>query len=339
MKGRFGLARELNSKSGVTRLPQLISVFALASALTGGVLQAQNGQEPLAGGPALTFKSGVDLVSVSIVVKDQKGRPVTGLSRKNFELFDAGRLRDIADFRSEASSVSVAVLLDTSGSMHISGKWDSALDAVKKIAAELERASDHSALFTFDNQLHVVQPFSTSPSKLVDALNRVKPWGSTAVFDAIAETSKRLEAEGVARRAIIVITDGLDNRSKLDATDVSAAASAIDVPVYSFVVSSTLDRQSEEAASESGVLTPSRGTLDDLSRWTGGASFVSTTPMERASAVKKIITELRHQYVMTFESGSPAGWHPLLVRVREGNNLVVRARSGYMAGPRAGGRS
>jgi Ca-activated chloride channel family protein len=338
LKGRFALARELNSKPSVTRLPQLSLALALAGVLTGGVLQAQNSQEPTPG-PALTFKSGVDLVSVSVVVKDQKGRPVTGLSRKNFELFDSGRLREIADFRSEAGTISVAVLLDTSGSMHISGKWDSALDAVKKIAGELERASDHSALFTFDNQLHVVQPFSTSPSKLVDALSRVQPWGSTAMFDAIAETSKRLEAEGVARRAIIVITDGLDNRSRLDATDVSATASAIDVPVYSFVVSSSLDRQSDEAAAESGALTPSRGTLDDLSRWTGGASFVSSTPMERASAVKQIITELRHQYVMTFESGSPAGWHPLLVRVRESNNLVVRARSGYMAGPRAGGRS
>jgi len=337
LKGRFRLARELNSKSGVTRIAPLPLVFVLVGALTGGVLKAQNGQE--SAGPGLTFKSGVDLVSVTVVVKDQKGRPVTGLSRKNFELFDSGRPREISDFRSEASAVSVAVLLDTSGSMHISGKWESARDAVSKIAGELERGRDHIALFSFDNQLHVVQPFTTTPSDVVDSLRRVQPWGSTAMFDAIAETSKRLEAEGGTRRAIVVITDGLDNRSRLDATDVSATASSIDVPVYSFVVSSPLDRQSEEAASESGALTPSRGTLDDLSRWTGGASFVSTTPIERVSAVKQIVTELRHQYVMTFESGLPAGWHPLLVRVREANNLVVRTRSGYMAGPRASGRS
>jgi hypothetical protein len=61
--------------------------------------------------------------------------------------------------------------------------------------------------------------------------------------------------------------------------------------------------------------------------------------METTTAVKQIVTELRHQYVMTFESGSPAGWHPLLVRVRESNNLVVRTRSGYIAGPRWSGRS
>ena len=308
------------------------------AAFTGGVPQSQNGQESPTG-PGLTFKSGVDLVSVSVVVKDQKGRPVTGLSRKNFELFDAGRPRQIEDFRSEASDVSVAVLLDISGSMHISGKWDRARDAVIKIAGELEKGRDHIALFSFDNQLHVVQPFTTSPSEVVTALNRVRPWGSTAMFDAIAETSRQLEGQGAARRAIVVITDGLDNRSKLDATDVSATASSIDVPVYSFVVSSPLDHLNDDVAAESGALTPSRGTLDDLSRWTGGASFVTTSAMEATMAVRQIITELRHQYVMTFESGSPAGWHPLLVRVREGNNFVVRTRSGYMAGPHASSRS
>ncbi len=319
----------------MTRLAPISLVFALVGALTAAVA-GQSQETPV---PGLTFKSGVDLVSVSVVVKDQKGRPVTGLTRKNFELFDSGRPREIADFRSEASSISVAVVLDTSGSMHIGGKWNSARDAVAKIAGELQGGRDRIALFAFDNQLRTVQPFTTSPSEVVDALAKVQPWGSTAMFDAIAETGKRLESDGIARRAIIVITDGLDNRSKLDATDVSAAASAIDVPVYSFVVSSPLDRPNDEIALESGALTPSRGTLDDLSRWTGGASFISTTPIETTTAVKQIITELRHQYVMTFESGSPAGWHPLLVRVREGNNLVVRTRSGYMAGPRASGRS
>ena len=285
-----------------------------------------------------TFQAGVDLVSVSVVVKNQKGRPVTGLSRKDFELFDSGRMRDIADFRSDASAVSVAMLLDTSGSMRISGKWDAAREAVAKLAAELERGRDHIALFTFDNELHVVQPFTTSPSEAVDALNKVQPWGSTAMFDAVSETGKRLAEEGGMRRAIVVITDGLDNRSRLDATDVSAAASAIDVPVYSFVVSSPADHLNDGVASESGTLTRSRGTLEDLSRWTGGTAFVSATPAETSTAVRQIVTELRHQYVMTFESGAPAGWHPLLVRVHEGNNFVVRTRSGYMAGPRSSGR-
>ena len=312
----------------MTRWLAALLTFALAALVDGA---AQEPQAPV-------FKTGVDLVSVSVVVKNQKGKPVTGLSRKDFELFDAGRMKTIADFRAEASPVSVAVLLDTSGSMHISGKWNAAREAATKLAEELEAGRDHIALFAFDNELHVVQPFTTTPDDVVRALGRVQPWGSTAMFDAVSETGRKLAEEGGMRRAIVVITDGLDNRSKLDATDVSAAASAIDVPVYSFVVSSPLDKLSESLASESGTLTASRGTLDDLSRWTGGASFVSTTPMETSMAIKQIVAELRHQYVMTFESGLPAGWHSLLVRVREDSNLVVRTRSGYMAGPRSSGR-
>lgn len=312
----------------MTRLAATLLTFALGAFVEG------SSQEP----PPPTFKAGVDLVSVSVVVKNHKGRPVTGLLRKDFTLFDSGRPRDIADFRSEASSVSVAVLLDTSGSMHISGKWNAAREAVTKLASELENGRDHIALFAFDNELHVVQPFTTSPDAVVKALDRARPWGSTAMFDAVSETGKRLAEEGGMRRAIVVVTDGLDNRSRLDATDVSATASAIDVPVYSFVVSSPLDRLNEAIASESGVLTKSRGTLDDLSRWTGGGAYVSASALETAAAVKQIVTELRHQYVISFESGASAGWHPLLVRVHEGNDFVVRTRSGYMAGPRSSGR-
>jgi len=257
----------------MTRLVAAL-LTVLAAALGDGAGQEQT-QLP-------TFNTGVDLVSVSVTVKNQKGRPVTGLSRKDFDLFDSGRMRDISDFRAEASAISIAVLLDTSGSMHISGKWDAARDAVTKLAEELERGRDRIALFAFDNELHVVQPFTTSPSDIISALRKVQPWGSTAMFDAVSETGKQLAAQGGMRRAIVVITDGLDNRSRLDATDVSAAASAIDVPVYSFVVTTALDHLNDAVASESGALTRSRGTLDDLSRWTGGASFTSDTPMATA---------------------------------------------------------
>jgi VWFA-related protein len=271
-------------------------------------------------GQAPTSKAGVDLVSVSVVVQNQKGRPVMGLSRKDFELFDAGRMRDIADFRADASAVSVAVLLDTSGSMRIGGKWVAARDAVARLAGQLQPGRDRIALFAFDRELRVVQPFTTSPSEVVRALDTVEPWGSTAMFDAVSEAGKRLAEEAGTRRALVVITDGLDNRSRLNAAGVSAAVSAVDVPVYSFVVSAPRDEQ-----------------LSELSRGTGGASFVSSTPLETAVAAGQIVTELRSQYVMTFESSTPAGWHPLLVRVHESNDFVVRTRSGYMAGPRSSG--
>jgi hypothetical protein len=98
-----------------------------------------------------TFKAGVDLVTVSVVVKNREGKPVTGLTRQDFELTDAGRVRNISDFRSDAARVSLAVLLDTSGSMQIDPKWTNAIDAITRLSAELQTGRDQIALLTFDS--------------------------------------------------------------------------------------------------------------------------------------------------------------------------------------------
>jgi Ca-activated chloride channel family protein len=285
-----------------------------------------------------TFKAGVDLVTVSVVVKNREGRPVTGLSRQDFELTDAGRVRNIADFRSEPAHVSLAVLLDTSGSMQIDPKWPNALDAITKLAAELQTGRDQIALLTFDNELHEVQPYTTTPSDVVRKLHSVRPFGSTALYDAVVQAGRTLATQGESRRAVVVVTDGLDNRSRSTAASASAVVSAVDMPVYTIVVTSPHDRAEDEGVAGDRSATRSAGTLENLSQWTGGALFQGGTAAESEAAVRQIVTELRHQYVMSFESSAPAGWHPLTVRVRDAK-LVVRTRSGYVAGPRAGGKS
>src|SRR6266853_2292789 len=106
-----------------------------------GMLSAFGGQElPL----APTFKAGVDLVTLSVVVNGKDGRPVTDLSRADFELFDAGQARAIADFRSEAAPVSVAVLVDASGSMRVTPKLAQARTALDRKSTRLN--SSHSQI-------------------------------------------------------------------------------------------------------------------------------------------------------------------------------------------------
>jgi VWFA-related protein len=290
------------------------------------------------GTPPPTFKAGVDLVTVSVVVKNREGKPVTGLSREDFELTDAGRVRGISDFRSEPAPVSLAVLLDTSGSMQIDPKWPNARDAITRLAGELQSGRDQIALLTFDNELHEVQPYTTTPSDVVRKLHSVHPFGSTALYDAVVQAGRTLATQGESRRAVVVVTDGLDNRSRSTAATASAVVSAVDMPVYTIVVTSPHDRAEDEVVGGDRSATRSAGTLENLSQWTGGALFQGGTAAESEAAVRQIVTELRHQYVMSFESSAPAGWHPLAVRVRDGK-LVVRTRSGYVAGPRAGGKS
>jgi hypothetical protein len=91
----------------------------------------------------------------------------------------------------------------------------------------------------------------------------------------------------------------------------------------------------DDPTSELGVAgadrTPLTGSLADLARWTGGQSFVASTPAQRSLVARQILDELRHQYLIAFESSGSPGWHPLVVRARD-KDLTVRARSGYHAG-------
>lgn len=129
----------------------------------------------------------------------------------------------------------------------------------------------------------------------------------------------------------MVLTDGKDNASRLTAGEVSGIASSIDVPVYVIGLVPSIDNPAAEIAVESGKPTPLVGSLADLAEWTGGHSFLASTPGERSAVARQIVDELRHQYLLAFESSGKPGWHPLVVRARD-KDLTVRARSGYFAG-------
>ena len=128
-----------------------------------------------------------------------------------------------------------------------------------------------------------------------------------------------------------MLTDGADNSSRMKPEDVSAIASAIDVPVYIFGIVPSIDNPSEETAVPSAERSALVGALADMAAWTGGHVFVASTPGQRSIAARQIIDELRHQYLIAFESSGKPGWHPLVVRARN-KDLTVRARSGYVAG-------
>jgi VWFA-related protein len=297
---------------------------------TGWTASAQTSSVAAPAGLA-TFKSGVDLVTVSAVVRDHKGRMVTDLTRADFELLDAGERRAITDFRTERAGVSVALLFDASGSMQVADKIEAARRAARQVMAWMKTGEDELAIYSFDSGLRQLQPFSTfrEDASLERSMVGIAPFGMTSLHDAIAATAKELAGRPYAHRAVIVLTDGVDNNSRLTPGEVSGIASSIDVPVYILAVVSPLDQPGAASAVNSERPIPV-GDLADLARWTGGEFFVSSVPAQTSVAARQIFEELRHQYVLAFEPASRPGWHPLEVRAR-GNQLVVRARSGYMA--------
>jgi Ca-activated chloride channel family protein len=276
-----------------------------------------------------TFRTGVSRVAVAAIVRDRKGRPVADLTAEDFELVDSGRLRQIDEFRAETTNISLAMLMDDSGSMVVGDKRKTATAMADHLIEWLTPGVDRVALFAFHQYLEELQPLAPAPGKITDRLGRLRSYGKTKIYDAIAEAGGVLAAQGGPRRALVVLTDGADNASKFTPGEVSGIASAIDVPVYVIVVTSPLDQTGEDTPRGKELAAMLEGRLGDLARWTGGDIFAATGPASMSLAARRIVEDLRHQYLITFEPSREPGWHPIDLRARD-KGLVVRARSGYI---------
>ncbi len=276
-----------------------------------------------------TFRASVQRVAVAAIVRDRQGKPVTDLTEADFQLLDAGKPASIVDFKAGETPVSLALLADFSGSMDVAEKRAAVKAIATHIVSWLTPARDQVGLFAFDRELQELHPFAPAPAKVVDALDTLKPYGKTSLFDAIAETGKRVAAEGGTRRAVVALTDGADNASRLTPAEVSNLASAIDVPVYIIVVVSPLDRAEKTTVNAEELDDLLTGRLGDLARLTGGDIFAAVGPAKTSIAARQIVTELRHQYLIAFEPGTAPGWHPIELKTRDKDH-VVRARSGYV---------
>ena len=268
------------------------------------------------------------MVPISAVVRDSRGRAVTTLKQADFEVRDNGEPRKILSFHTDnASPLTIAVLVDTSGSMRHETKLAAARQVVSAIAAELRPGVDAVGLFSFDSVLREMQPFTDRPAPLTAALADADPFGVTSLYDAINETARRVAARPAVRRAIVVLTDCVDTSSALAPAEVSGRASAIDVPVY---VVATVPKIDQVDYTERSYAPSAQATSDarHLALWTGGDLFWATNDIDALAAGRLILSELRHQYVIAVDSAADANWRRLEVRVRD-RKLIVRARSGY----------
>jgi VWFA-related protein len=277
------------------------------------------------------------LVSVAAVVRDRKGRFVKDLSQKDFEIVEGGQYRPILDFRAELNGpVKLGLLLDISGSMRVGARTVDAKAAAKHVFAGL-RGTDQAAVFTFDTMLSETQAFTSDQDALARALDSAeKPFGQTSLYDAIAQTARMVASassngrRGLPQRsAVVVITDGIDTRSRMTPSEVSMVASEIDVPVYILAVVANVDDPRENPEDQRAVVLASD--LRELARRTGGDLYISSAPAHASVAAREMVSELRHQYVLAFEASTRAGWRPLEVRTRQGS-WIVRARTGYVGG-------
>jgi VWFA-related protein len=292
-------------------------------------VSAPRAQEP-SGQVRQTFRSAADVVTINASVRDARGRLVTDLKAADFEVRDNGQLRPVLSMRSDQQSpISLAILVDMSGSMRIGPKISMARQTYTSVLSQLRDGQDEAGLFMFDLQLHQRHGFTRQLALLKDGLADFAPYGTTSLYDAIAETARRLAARSATNRAIVVLTDGADTSSAMTGPEVSGLASSIGVPVYVVATMPSVDqRQMMEAEGR----TASNGVdLRDLAHWTGGEFVIASTFGETVAATSSLIAALRQTYVLAIEAASDHEWRRLDVRVRR-PSTVVKARTGYFGG-------
>jgi VWFA-related protein len=308
--------------------PAISRLVVTACVLVPWSAGAHRGQEP-PGESQQTFRSAVDVVTIQASVRDARGRPLRGLTVGDFEVRDNGQLRPMLSLRSDLHPpVSLAILVDMSGSMRLGSKVAMAQRALDAVLSRLRPGTDEVGLFTFDSALHERQFFTRDVAVLQGALAEFEPFGTTALYDAAAETARSVAGRSASHKAIVVLTDGIDTSSGMSPSEVSALASAIDVPVYVMATVSSIDQR---ATLDEGNRRTESADLRHLAEWTGGRLLFATTFPETMAAASSIIDDVRQQYLLAIEAAEGKEWRRLDVRVKR-PSAVVKARSGYFGG-------
>jgi Ca-activated chloride channel family protein len=277
----------------------------------------------------ITEDVSVNYVMVPFTVLGRQGVPITDLTNKEVSLLvdDKPVATDMFELSLNAP-VSWTILLDGSGSMGLAGKMEAAKAAINALTAH-RRDGDDFALYLFDSGGHAKElvPFTENPSAIVRALDVVKPWGKTAFFDALSEMPEYSELGRNPSRAIVLLSDGIDNASRLTRADVARRLEGMSIPIYAFGLREPAERKKVAPISEE---MSNIDLLEELSNATGGKLFVGSDPASLAKSIEGIERVLRAQYLIGF---SPTGKGTVKYRrislQLAGRVRSVRVRAGY----------
>ena len=269
----------------------------------------------------------VRMVLLPTSVTDRKGRAVVELTKQDFRLFEDRTQREIRYFSAELREpISIAFVLDVSGSMRQLEKIEHAKEAIRFFVDQL-RPGDRFALICFaDEQVAWVTEFTDDRERFLRRLLVQVGYGQTALNDAIAAAPGLVDAQAQGRRAIVLITDGVDNASRLSIEQAVEIARRVSVPVYTIGFLSVSENLRPKSVRMTGL-----EVLRYVSAETGGDLFAVNDPEELKEAVRQVDVELRYQYLLGYYPGAEkfdGAFHEIRVDGRK-RGWNVRTRSGF----------
>ena len=283
-------------------------------------------QKPVADAPDTRIVLEVNRVDMLFTVTDRKGRFITDLGKDDFTVFENRRPQTIQEFTAESDlPLRIAILIDTSNSIRDRFKFEQQA-AVDFINSVIRRGQDRAMLVSFDSSAELVADLIDDPDKLAEGIRSLRPGGGTALYDALYYACRdKLQLDKPRyrfRRAVIIVSDGEDNQSRVSRDQALEMAQKADAVIY--CISTNITRIESDGDK----------ILKYLALETGGQSFFPFKAEDLAQSFENIANELRHQYAIFYRPDpfhTDGLYHTVDLRVKNRHDVVVRARKGYYA--------
>jgi Ca-activated chloride channel homolog len=245
----------------------------------------------------------VDLVEVHVNVTDDHDRPIGNLTKSNFSLVEDRVLQDISVFKHEDLPVSLGLVIDNSRSIE---PRKQRLDAAALSFVRKSNPEDETFIVHFDNEVRLDQDFTASIADLEKSLASATPFGQTAIYDALILALDHMENAKHQKRAILLITDGIDNSSTHTLAEAIDATKRAHVAVYTVgLLSQSGGQQAEDA-------------LIEIAEASGGGAFFPQNVDQAHMVMERVARDLREQYTLGYFPTNPnrdGAWRSVRVEV------------------------
>jgi len=275
------------------------------------------------------IKVDVSMTLVNLTVTDPLDRLVTGLEKEHFRVFEDGVEQEVITLSSEDVPVSIGLVFDMSGSM--SDKVEKAREAAVQFM-RTANPQDQFFLVSFNDRAELTSGFTSSVDELQNRMMFTASRGRTALLDAIYLGLSQMRGAHNGKRALLIISDGGDNHSRYNESDVKNYLKEADCQLYAIGIFDPIGIRSRTPEELEG---PSL--LSEMTEMTGGRVFPVGNLGELPDIAAKIGMELRNQYVLGYKSSNPrpnGAWRKIKVKLRPPKGLPplnVYAKTGYYA--------